>query len=589
MKYLTQSPNLNHLWCRLIIEELIRNGIDHFCVAPGSRSSPLACAVGEHPRARSVVHYDERGLGFFALGESSALRKPAVLICTSGTAAANFYPAVVEASKKKVPLIVLTADRPPELRFTGANQTIDQVELYGKYVRFQFDCPCPTKDIPPETILTTIDQILYQSTAAIAGPVHLNCMFREPLAPLTEGGPWTKYLSSVRLWQKGREPWTRYRRPDKRIFAADLKDCAKRVNRVKRGIIVVGKLHSAAEEKSVIALAEKLQWPVFPDISSGLRLGDKSPLLIPYFDQILRHPRARKLPVDGILHLGGRITSRIFYEFTGEKDLNDYITVLNHPLRNDPLHKVSLRIEGRVEDFCRNILPRLKAGTAKTFLRTLQKASLRVSSSLIQHDQDTTLSEPHIARVISQNIPRDHILFLSNSLPIREFDRYADVRGPAVEIAANRGASGIDGIIASACGCAAARRKPLTLLAGDLALLHDLNSLSLVRQTGAPILIVVLNNDGGGIFSFLPIARDQRNFEKFFGTPHGLCFKDAAALFDLQYACPADGAEFLEIYRRAARKNQSMIIETNTGRQQNIKLQKQMEKETNEHLQKCFK
>lgn len=588
MKYLTQAPNINHLWCRLIVEELIRNGSNRFCIAPGSRSSPLACAAGEHPQARTTVHYDERGLGFFALGQASALRKPAVLICTSGTAAANFYPAVVEAAKKKVPLIVLTADRPPELRFTGANQTIDQVGLYGKYARFQFDCPCPTEEIPAEVILTTVDQLIYQSTAGIPGPVHLNCMFREPLAPERTQQNWTKYLSTVRSWMKAEEPLTRYRRPAKHFHPDDLKDCAQRIKAVKRGVIAVGKLHSAAEERAVCTLAEKLQWPVFPDISSGLRLGDKSKLIIPYFDQVLRHPKARRFPVDGILHLGGRMTSKAFYQFVREQELKDYIMVLNHPLRNDPLHKVTLRLEGVVEDFCRQITPQVKAGTG-TVLRTMQKANIRVSSYLIGHDQETVLSEPHIVRVISQNIPPEHILFLSNSLPVREFDRYADVRGPAVEVAANRGASGIDGIIASACGYAAVREKPLTLLIGDLAFLHDLNSLPLVRQSGVPVCIVIFNNDGGGIFSFLPVTKDKKNFERFFGTPHGLHFRDAAALFGLEYACPSDGLEFLKAYRTAVQEKKSIVIEVNTGRQENVKLQKRMEKQTNEHLQKCFK
>jgi 2-succinyl-5-enolpyruvyl-6-hydroxy-3-cyclohexene-1-carboxylate synthase len=174
-------PNANHLWSSLIIEELIRNGVDYFCLAPGSRSSPLAVAVATNPRAKSFVHFDERALAFHALGYASAPRKACAVITTSGTAAANLFPAVIEASKKKLPLVILTADRPPELRYTGANQTIDQVKMFGDYVRWQFDMPCPTADIPANFVLTTIDQAVFRANGEVKGPVHINCMYREPL------------------------------------------------------------------------------------------------------------------------------------------------------------------------------------------------------------------------------------------------------------------------------------------------------------------------------------------------------------------------------------------------------------------------
>ena len=192
-----KTPNINYLWTNLIVEEFIRNGVEYFCISPGSRSSPLAMAVAAYPKAKSFVHFDERGTAFHALGYASAAKKPCVLISTSGTAAANMFPAIIEASKKKVPLIVMTADRPPELRFTGGNQTIDQVKIFGDYVRWFFDLPCPTTDIKPEMILTTIDQAVSKSKGELKGPVHINCMFRDPLSPARKEYRRATYLSTL--------------------------------------------------------------------------------------------------------------------------------------------------------------------------------------------------------------------------------------------------------------------------------------------------------------------------------------------------------------------------------------------------------
>src|SRR3989338_1703632 len=192
-----KSPNLNQLWADLLVEELVRNGVEYFCLAPGSRSSPLVAAVAAQKKAKSFIHFDERGVPFHALGYVAATRKPCALICTSGTAVANFFPAIIEATKKKLPLIVLTADRPPEFMKSGADQTIDQSAIFGNYCKWQFDFPCPTEEINPEFVLTTIDQAVFQAKSMIPGPVHINCMFREPLAPVGKLKYFDHYLKSL--------------------------------------------------------------------------------------------------------------------------------------------------------------------------------------------------------------------------------------------------------------------------------------------------------------------------------------------------------------------------------------------------------
>ena len=205
-----KSSSLNALWAQLIVQELLRNQINQFVLSPGSRCTPLTAAVAAEKQAAALMHFDERGAAYFALGYARASGRPAVLVCTSGTAAANYYPAVVEASMDMLPLILLTADRPPELLASGANQTIEQVNLYGNYVRFHFELPCPDELVAPESILTLVDQAVYRATRSPAGPVHINCMFREPLAPSPLPKDFSPYLAGAQRWLNNNKPFTAY-------------------------------------------------------------------------------------------------------------------------------------------------------------------------------------------------------------------------------------------------------------------------------------------------------------------------------------------------------------------------------------------
>lgn len=574
--------NINYLWSSLIIEELVRAGVEYFCIAPGSRSAPLAVAVARHPKAKHFIHYDERGLAFYALGYASAHKKPVVLICTSGTAGANFYPAIIEASKKKVPLIVLTADRPPELRATGSVQTIEQVGLYGKYVKFQFDMPCPDMKIKPEVVLTTVDQAFYQAVRNPSGVVHINCMFRDPLAPVKIKESFKAYLQSISFWVKSGQPYTQYLRVGDG-FKSSLTilgvEIVERIDQIKNGLIVVGKIGGEKDKEAVLSLARHLGWPIFADASSDLRLGTKDQEIIHYFDQILLSLKTtRALKFDGIIHLGGRITSKRFYEFAGALAPKEYVMVLNHPLRNDPNHQVTLRIESTVTNFCQALVPLLKKRKPSAVLGKLIQAN-RAADKVIEEFMTGAkqINEPQSARLISQRIPQGHGLFLANSMPIREMDFYADFKGNAVCVNGNRGASGIDGLVASAAGFSVGLHKPVTLFVGDLALLHDLNSLAMLKNIKNPLIIVVTNNDGGAIFSFLPIAQNQDVFEKFFATPHGLGFEQAAGMFGLSYAKPATGKAFVGAYQDALKSSRSTIIEVATDRNENIKIHKALQ------------
>lgn len=588
-----EAPNMNWLWGELLIEELVRNKVCCFGIAPGSRSSPLASAVARHAGVRRVVHYDERGLAFFAMGYASAHGEPAALICSSGTAVANFFPAVIEASKKKLPLILLTADRPPELQFTGALQTIDQVKLFGDYVRWHTVIPTPGREIKPEVLLTTIDQAVFRSKDPMAGPVHLNCMFREPLDASVEPFQASEYLSSIGGWLKSHEVYTKYMVGESGRDFSGIKGLVSAFKDTEQGIIVAGKLGGGGDREAVLQLGEKLDWPIFADIASGLRTVDHGHI-IHYYDQVLLSKRfERKYKVDTVLHVGGRMTGKRIYRYLENQKPKRYIMVLNHSLRSDPGHQVTHRVKARVRDFINSILPVVSPHEGKGYLDFLRKASARISGILDEElGRIELVNEIGVAREISKWLPGDYGLFLSNSMPVREMDMYAFEGGGPQVIGGNRGASGIDGILASACGFGYGLGQGVTLLIGDLAALHDLNSLGLVKSLGKPIIIVVINNNGGGIFSFLPIARNpgaEDIFDRYFGTPHDLEFPGAARMFGLEYESPHTMKDFREVFKAALNSGKSYIIEVRTSRRENLNLHERLQEKIKTALEQMIK
>jgi 2-succinyl-5-enolpyruvyl-6-hydroxy-3-cyclohexene-1-carboxylate synthase len=575
------APNLNQLWANLLVEELIRAGIDYFCLAPGSRCAPLTTAIASSSRGRRVLHFDERGAAFHALGYGRATGQPAIMITTSGTAVANVWPAVIEASEDRIPMIVLTADRPPELHDAGANQTIDQVKIFGPYVRWQKDLPCPTIEIGPETILTTVDQALHRARCSPQGPVHLNCMFREPLAPASSGEDYGNYLSGLARWQKSGKPYTTYAPPTQVADGDSLRDLAQMANSASRGLLVVGALRDGPASEAVRRLSARLAWPLLPDITSGLRLGVNSTRTIAYYDQIVAASGfvSAHAP-DVVLHLGGRLTSRHLLEYIEGSRPKDYIIVDDHPFRYDPSHLATLKIQASVDSFCEALSSRLTPRESSPWLEDWRRASGSVEESLSAFAAKTsTLSEPLVARIISQQIDAGCGVFLGSSMPVRDMNNFAALDGPSIRVAANRGASGIDGTVASATGFAQGLNHRVTLLIGDLALLHDLNSLSLTRSLAAPMTVVVLNNNGGGIFSFLAIAQFEDIFERYFGTPHNLNFEGVARMFGLEYTSPTSKSAFVEAYETAAKKPQSTLIEVVTQRKENYDLHMALQKE----------
>ncbi len=573
-----KTAMLNALWGSLVVEELIRCGVEYFCISPGSRSTPLTIAVARHKRAKSIICYDERGAAFHALGYARATQKPAALICTSGTALANYFPAIIEASIEHLPMLVLSADRPPELRETGANQTIRQPGMFGDYLRWQFDFPCPDSHIPLTMILTTIDQAVYKSRTAPGGVAHLNFMFREPfVSTLTETSP---PGNLPERWQNSSTPFTMYSQPIKQPSNNAIGTVAGLIRQSKRGILSVGRIETPAEIAAIKQLADRLQWPVFADITSGLRLGSRDGCFIPFFDQLLLCEKFSGLQPDTIIHIGGKMVSKRWLQFAGRQRDARFVVAANHPDRYDPNNQITHRIDGDIALFCHELTAHLPADAGQSDWLNAWKTGSDIAGQIVDifvAESLASLSEIITIHLISRHIHSDSGLFLSSSLPIREMDMFAASDGPAVRVAANRGASGIDGTIAAATGFAAGLPAPATLVMGDLAFLHDLNSLTLLTQVAQPVIIVVLNNRGGGIFHFLPIAGEKDVFEKYFATPHNYDFRNAAKLFKLRYLNPKNLGEFVKGYQRWQKSGTRGVIEIFSDREDNVNQHKALQ------------
>jgi 2-succinyl-5-enolpyruvyl-6-hydroxy-3-cyclohexene-1-carboxylate synthase len=575
-----QTSDINTLWGALLIEELIRNGSHYFCLSPGSRSTPLTLAIARHNHARTIICHDERGAAFHALGYARAMGKPAVLVCTSGSAAAHYYPAVVEAAMDRLPMLILSADRPPELQDTGANQTIRQSALFGAYAKWHVNLPCPDPVIAAATLLSAVDQALYQACATPSGPVHVNCPYREPLVPSGETSDDEGYLTTLAAWRTTNKPFTEYLPLTRQPADHQVQQVKTLLQGTRNGLIAIGRLNNEAERRSVKHLLAVLKWPAFVDVASGLRLSQSARSVVHYYDQLLLWDAfcATHRP-ETLLQIGSRFVSKRFLAYLQQTPCPpQHIIVKNHPYRYDPSSTITHHLETDIAAFCEALLDNMTPSPAPEWNHAfLARSALvdRIVSTTVNASQ--SLSEIAVARLVSERLPADQGHWLGNSMPVRDMDMYASPFGSAEQIAANRGASGIDGTVAAASGFAVGLHKPVTVVLGDLALLHDLNSLELVMRCPVPLVIIVINNNGGGIFSMLPIANFPDVFETYFATPTNLSFKAAAQLFGLAYVKPNTTREFLVAYDQALAATTATLIEVVTDRQENARLHRELQ------------
>ncbi|KAL5160110.1 Protein PHYLLO, chloroplastic [Glycine soja] len=509
---LKESANINTVWASLIVEECTRLGLMYFCIAPGSRSSPLAVAAASHKLITCISCYDERSLAFHAVGYGRGSHIPAVVITSSGTAVSNLLPAVVEASQDFVPLILLTADRPPELLDCGANQAINQVNHFGSFVRFFFNLPAPTDQIPAKMVLTTLDSAVHWATSSPCGPVHINCPFREPL----ESSPcrWlSSCLSGLDLWMANAEPFTKYihmQLSHTCINApGEMTEVLNLILRANNSLLLFGAIHTEDEMWAALLLAKHLQWPVVADILSGLRLRK----LLTSFPDIERN-------------------------FI-------FVDNLDHALLSDS-------VKGWLE--------------VDVVIQVEWEIKFQITA-------ECSLTEPYVAHVMSEALSSESALFLGNSMPIRDANIYgcswsicyqsvsslllnSDLPINLVRVAANRGASGIDGILSTAIGFAVGCNKKVLCVIGDISLLHDTNGLAILnqRKLRKPMTILVINNHGGAIFSTLPLADKVEPYilHQYFYTSHNI---------SIRQLCMAHGVKHLHVKTKAELKEAMCVAQ----------------------------
>ncbi len=497
------------------VDELAAQGVEFACVSPGSRSAPIAMALQRHPRIKVLIHIDERCGSFFAVGLGKGSGKPAVVLSTSGTAAAEFHPAVVEASYSGTPLIVLTADRPPELLDAGANQAIDQQNLFGTAVRWFFDPGVPT-EIPNAARLWR--RLAARAVAeAATGPVHLNLPFREPLVPppgqipTAEAAP-SQVITSGRLLPN----------------QAQVASLASALQRAQRPLVVAGEMRDG--ERLAPAL-NRLGVPVLAEPTSQLRRAETGAAVESY-EALLRAGWSLQHGPDLVLRLGATPTSRVLNRWLGAAAAPTFLVDPDR-LWRDQDHVATNVLECEPQPLLEALPTIDRAAWRERWVSSGKRASAAIAATLVT----TPVHEGHVVKALSTRLPDPGQVFIGSSMPIRAADSFWPLTRPQQRFYGNRGASGIDGLVSSGLGVATARNpSPTVLLLGDLSLYHDMNGLWALQRHGIKATVVVCDNNGGGVFNFLPQAEHPDVFEEIFATPLGLDLSQVARLYGLVYS-----------------------------------------------------
>ncbi len=557
-----------YLLLRALVDELARCGLEVACTSPGSRNTPIVLSLVRDGRLRCFSHVDERCAGFFALGAAKASGTPVAVTCTSGTAAANLLPAVIEAREAGVPLIVLTADRPPELREVGAGQTIDQLKLYGDAVKWFFEVGVHAAT--PERlrwIRTLACRAFRTALDGRPGPVHLNVPLPEPLVlerPLPADEPGGGGRSDGAPWV-AIDRATRTAATPKRHEFNDV-------------VFVAGALGSPDPElgRRLAAFAEQAQVPLLADPLSNARRG---PAAIAHYDLILRDPaRAAALRPLVACRIGELPTSKPLRAWLAGLEQAYQVAFAADGAWTDPDGRLFQRTEGPLRELLLRLEQDEVVPADGTYLARWREADAAVAAATADPLAASGLSEPAVARALGAALPAGATLVVASSMPIRDLETWLPLRDDPPRIIANRGANGIDGTVSSAFGVAAAcGGDPVVLLTGDVALAHDLGGLLAARRTGLRLTIVVLDNDGGGIFHFLPVATQTDAFEQHIATPTGLRFDQAAALFGCAHERPAEIDGFRAAVERSLAADRTTIIEVRTERTANLELHRRLE------------
>jgi len=552
----TATPNLDtHVLIGAFVDELGRCGITDACTSPGSRCAPLVLALARDPALSAHSHVDERSSGFFAVGLAKASGRPVAITCTSGTAAANLAPAVVEADEARIPLIVLTADRPPELRDVGAGQAIDQIKLYGAAARWFFEVG--THEATPESlrwIRTLACRAVAEACGERPGPVHLNWALREPLVPsgavaVPEGRP-------------GRRPWVTRERAD-----APAADLSRLIDGRARGVIVAGR--SDRPLHALPALASACNYPLLADPLSGARTGDAA---IAHYDLLLRDDSfASAQRPEVVIRVGDLPTSKQLRGWVADLDGTLQIAIDPEGAWQDPAAVVEHSLRASPE------LLAPPAAADPDWLAGWRERDARVGGAVSRTLRGGALSELGVAQILGERLPADATLFVAASMPVREIEMVWPVRPTPARVLSNRGANGIDGTLSSAFGASTAGTGPVVALIGDVAFAHDIGGLLAATRLGLVITIVLLDNGGGGIFDHLAVAGESDVYEEHVATPTGIDFAAAAQVYGLDYAAPGSPGELERLLARGlAERSRATLLHVMVERAASVELHRRL-------------
>ena len=560
---------------RAIVETLVAGGVRDVVICPGSRSTPLALALKAAPGLRCWVHLDERAGAFFALGAAKARRRPAAILATSGTAVVNFAPAVAEARYGRVPLILLTADRPPELQGVGAPQTIDQVELYGRHAKWFAELLVP--DSAPETeveLRSTVERALAVAAAAPAGPVQLNMPFREPLlpdGPLAGDAQPSEDVVSVAAPPP--------------VAPEEIGHLLPLVRAAARPLVVCGPLDRPGFAAGVTRLADALRAPVLADVLANLRSGPHECAgVIRHHDLLLRSAWFEaQPPPDLVLRFGGTPTSKALNQALADWPVKQLLVDdgdgWNMPA-GEPIEPIDADPVAFAEAAASAVAG--EASGDPQWLAAWRSADDVVSEAFAAWSD--SLAEPFEGAVpgaLGAALPEGAVVLVGNSMPVRDLDTFFGGSPRQLRILGNRGVSGIDGLIATALGLRAAQPQPVVLVLGDLAFLHDLTSLVAARRLGLDLTVVLIDNDGGGIFSFLPQGAAERpelglpeHYEELFGTPHGLDLRPLVSALGATHR-RVGGGDLARGLAACVERSGVTVIELSTDRARNVELHRE--------------
>lgn len=586
--------NRNIIWSKIFIDQLAALGVRYACISPGSRSTPLTYVLSKNRKIKSFINIDERSSTFFALGLAKSTGKPVIVVTTSGTAVAELYPAIIEAYQQRTPLIVCTADRPPELIGTGANQTINQHNIYKNHIRWFRDLGLPSIGETGFHHLQKIAIKAYQiSLTDDRGPVHLNFPFRKPLEPFSYTDEISRKISSIKPQKyliKKTSP-TSVNSGINKMIGRLIDELVK----YDKGIIIAGPMEYDRELiKDIKKLSELLKYPVFADGLSQLRCNavKKDKNIISNFSSILKSENfVREHEPDIILQFGRTPTSSVFESFLEETNADRYL-INNYGDKFDQTRNAKSILAFEPKTFLENLLSsikqkkntRHKSSWLKDFIYA-EEISEKVKAGIIEKAKFP--NEPYVINEIFKTVPSGSNIFIGNSLSVRDLDNFVNSTAKRFNIFFNRGASGIDGVTSTAFGIALSK-KPTVLITGDISFLHDLNALSIAVKYSIPLMIIVINNNGGGIFESLPIAGKVKRFREYFITPHNLELAAIVKSFGINHQLITSRSQLQSHLIKGLNKNSPSVLEIQTNAVKSGELRNKYFSEVNKKINKEF-